>query len=99
MERRDSAGMAERGLVERGVAWKGLTRRGKGTAGMDRHELKAHRKRLGLSLAQAAAQVHVSARTWAHWEKGDRHIPEAVVHLFCVLNKIRYQSTTSFRAS
>jgi DNA-binding XRE family transcriptional regulator len=58
---------------------------------MDRHELKAHRKRLGLSLADAAAQVHVSPRTWANWESGDRHMPEGVVHLFCILNKIKYR--------
>jgi DNA-binding transcriptional regulator YiaG len=57
---------------------------------MNRHELKAHRKRLGLSLAQAATQVHVSPRTWARWESGDRHVPEAVVHLFCVINRIKY---------
>jgi DNA-binding XRE family transcriptional regulator len=58
---------------------------------MDRHELKAHRERLGLSLAEAAAQVHVSPRTWARWEDGTRHVPESVVHLFCVLNKITYR--------
>ena len=57
---------------------------------MDRHRLKAHRKRLGLSLAQAAAQVHVAPRTWARWESGERHVPEAAVHLFCALNRIPY---------
>jgi len=59
---------------------------------MDRFELKAHRKRLGLSLAQASGQVHVTPRTWARWEAGDRHIPEAIVHLFCTLNGIKYEA-------
>lgn len=53
-------------------------------------ELKALRKKLGLSMTQAAAQVHVTSRTWARWEAGDRHLPEAIVHLFCNLNKIPY---------
>jgi transcriptional regulator with XRE-family HTH domain len=60
---------------------------------MDREELRAHRKRLGLSLAQAAAQVHVSPRTWARYESAERHIPEAIVHLFCTLNGIQYRAT------
>ena len=58
---------------------------------MTRQELKALRKKLGLSLAEAAAQVHVAARTWARWESGERHVPEPIVHLFCVVNKVPYQ--------
>lgn len=57
---------------------------------MNRHELKATRRRLGLSQAKAAAQVHVSPRTWARWESGERHMPEGVVHLFCVVNGLPY---------
>jgi DNA-binding transcriptional regulator YiaG len=45
-------------------------------------ELKELRKTLGLSAAKAAAQVHVSERSWHRWEAGDRSIPESVVHLF-----------------
>lgn len=60
---------------------------------MEPKELKAHRKRLGLSLAQAAAQVHVSPRTWARWEAGDRHLPESIVELFCLKNGIKYQAS------
>ena len=59
---------------------------------MDRRELKAHRKRLGLSLSEAAAQVHVTARTWARYESGERHVPESIVHLFCLTNGIRYDA-------
>ena len=58
---------------------------------MTGQELKALRKKLGLSTTAAAAQVHVASRTWARWEAGDRHIPEAIVHLFCTLNKIKYE--------
>lgn len=62
---------------------------------MSRTELKRQRKRLGLSLADAAGQVHVNARTWARWEAGERHIPEAIVHLFCLLNRIPKKALTA----
>lgn len=51
-------------------------------------ELKALRKKLGLSLAQASRQVEVSARTWARWESGVQTIPEGAVKLFRILNKL-----------
>ena len=38
-------------------------------------ELKALRKSLGLSLAQASRLVEVSARTWCRWESGQQRIP------------------------
>jgi len=55
---------------------------------MTREEFRKHRKRLGLSLSQAAAQVHVSPRTLCRWESGERHLPETAAHLFAVLNGI-----------
>ena len=58
---------------------------------MTRQELKTLRDKLGLSVAQAAEQVHVSRRTWERYESGDRHVPEAIVHLFCVVNRIGYK--------
>jgi len=61
---------------------------GFGKADMDGRELKKLRKELGLSLAQAARQVEVSARTWARWEAGDQNIPEGAMKLFRILNKI-----------
>lgn len=51
-------------------------------------ELKALRKRLGLSLSQAARQVEVSARTWARWESGVQRVPDGAVKLFLILNKV-----------
>ena len=60
-------------------------------AKMTRQELRAHRKRLGLSLAQVARQVHVTARTWARYEAGERRVPETIVHLFCTINHIPYE--------
>lgn len=51
-------------------------------------ELKALRKELGLSLAQASRQVEVSARTWARWEAGAKPIPEGALKLFRILNKL-----------
>ncbi len=38
-------------------------------------ELKALRKRLGISLAKAARQIEVNARTLARWEAGTQAIP------------------------
>lgn len=58
---------------------------------MEPDELRALRERLGLSQAQAAAQVHVAPRTWARWESGARHIPESIVHLFHVVNSVHYE--------
>lgn len=54
-------------------------------------ELKALRKKLGLSLAEAAAQVHITVRSWSRYESGERRIPEGVVHLFCIQNKVNYR--------
>lgn len=53
-------------------------------------DLKKLRNKLGLSISQAAARVHVTPRTWARYEAGDRKIPEGVVHLFCVESNIEY---------
>lgn len=53
---------------------------------MNGAELKKLRYKLGLSLAQAARQVEVSARTWARWEAGDQTIPEGAMKLFRILN-------------
>lgn len=57
---------------------------------MTPEKLKALRKELGLSISQAAKCVHVTDRTWLRYEAGDRKIPEAVVHLFCLSNKAKY---------
>jgi DNA-binding transcriptional regulator YiaG len=73
------AGLAGWGAVLRGVA-------GKET--MTGSELKKLRKKLDLSLAQAARQVEVSPRTWARWEAGDQEIPEGAMKLFRILNKM-----------
>jgi transcriptional regulator with XRE-family HTH domain len=55
---------------------------------MDRHKLKGHRKRLGLSLAEAAAQVEIAPRSWARYESGERRIPPSIIRLFCLINRI-----------
>jgi DNA-binding transcriptional regulator YiaG len=51
-------------------------------------ELKKLRKKLGLSLAQAARQVEVSPRTWARWE-ATHQIPAGSLKLFEMLNGLR----------
>ena len=51
--------------------------------------LKALRKRLGLSLAEASRQVEVSTRTWARWESGVQKIPGGAIKLFLLLNKVK----------
>lgn len=55
---------------------------------VDRKVLKAHRKRLGLSLADAAGQVEIATRSWARYESGERRIPPSIVRLFCLINRI-----------
>lgn len=67
------------------MAWRGSARQGNELKGDD---LKALRKKLGLSLAEAARQVEVTPRTWARWESGERAIPTGAVKLFLMVNKI-----------
>lgn len=55
---------------------------------MEGKELKALRKKLGLSLAQAAGQVEVSVRSWARWESGKQDAPPGAIKLFLIVNKI-----------
>jgi transcriptional regulator with XRE-family HTH domain len=55
---------------------------------MDRHELKAARKSLGLSLADAAGQVGVTARAWARYESGERQLQFEIVFRFLLINKL-----------
>ena len=57
---------------------------------MENIELKTLRKKLDLSLSQAANQVHVTPRSWARYEDGTRPIPDGIVHLFCIVNGIDY---------
>ena len=56
--------------------------------------LKELRQHLGLSIAEASAQVHVAERTWLRWEAGEKKIPEGVVELFCRKNDLPYPPTT-----
>jgi len=53
-------------------------------------ELKKLRNCLGKSIAEAATQVHITSRSWLRYESGERKIPEGVIHLFCVQNKVKY---------
>ena len=48
-------------------------------------ELKAYRKRLGMTLARASKQVGVTSRTWCRWESGETPIPEGALKLFLLL--------------
>lgn len=58
-------------------------------------DLKKLRKKLGLTATQAAEQVHVSYRTWARWEAGTRHMPDAALHLFMALNGMKWKDDNS----
>ena len=58
---------------------------------MKPEKLKALRNKLGLSVVQSAEQVHVTGRSWSRYEDGTRPIPEGVIHLFCILNKLDYR--------
>lgn len=56
---------------------------------MTGQQLKAMRKKLGLSLAQAAKQVEVSVSTWCRWENGTTPVPRSAAKLFKMVNKIK----------
>lgn len=81
--RHGAAGAA--GGARLGVAWEAW--RGGVRQAMTGAELKALRKSLGLSLAEAAKQVEVSVRTWARWETSDE-VPPGAVKLFKIVNKL-----------
>jgi len=93
---RGEAGRGAAGEAWPGEVWRGLARQGAAWPGrlgrighqMSGAELKALRKTLGLSLAQAARQVEVSARSFARWESGAQNIPEGAIKLFKLLNNI-----------
>ena len=58
-------------------------------------QIKKLRKRIDRTQREAAADVHVSLRTWQSWETPDksqnsRQMPEAHLELFCLKNKISY---------
>jgi DNA-binding transcriptional regulator YiaG len=53
---------------------------------MNAQELKSLRKKLGLSLSQAARQVEVSVSTWCRWESGKQKMPNGAEKLFLLLN-------------
>jgi len=57
---------------------------------MNRKQLKKLREELGLSQSEASRLVHVTQRTWARYEAGDRSIPAGVIELFCIKNNIKY---------
>lgn len=57
---------------------------------MNKSELKALRNKLGLSVAKASVQVHITQRSWSRYESGERPLPEGVVELFCIKNNVKY---------
>jgi len=57
---------------------------------MDGKQLKSIRENLGFSLAKASAQVHIHPRTWSRYEIGEKPIPEGIIELFCIKNKLKY---------
>lgn len=52
-------------------------------------ELKALRVQFDLSIAKAARQVEVNARTWSRWESGSRAVPDSIVKLFKLINETK----------
>lgn len=60
------------------------------------NQLKALRKKLGYTQADAAATVRVTRRTWMSWELAEetenhRVMPEGLLELFCIKHKIDYR--------
>ena len=53
-------------------------------------KLKELRKEIGLSVADAALQVHITPRSWSRYESGERKTPKGVIELFCIKNNIKY---------
>jgi len=56
-----------------------------------REQLRRFRKRLRLTVAQAAAEVHVAPRTWVNWEAGAVEVPDTAAHLFSMLHGLKWR--------
>lgn len=56
-------------------------------------KLKRVRREHGLSQSKAAQLVHMTQRSWARYEAGDRTPPEGVLELFCIKLGIPYHET------
>lgn len=59
------------------------------------NQVKKLRSRTGKTQTEASIDVHVSLRRWQGWEApvdaaSHRKMPEALVELFCLKNKISY---------
>jgi DNA-binding XRE family transcriptional regulator len=57
--------------------------------------IKRLRALAGKTQVEAAAEVHVTARTWQNWEapknaNNSANMPEGLIELFCIKNKITY---------
>jgi DNA-binding XRE family transcriptional regulator len=57
--------------------------------------IKKLRTLTGKTQVEAAADVHVTARTWQNWEASKKvnnsfNMPEGLIELFCIKNKITY---------
>ena len=57
---------------------------------MTPENFKKLRLRTKLSPQKSAELVHISKRSWSRYEKGDRDVPEGIVHLFCLMTQITY---------
>ena len=60
-------------------------------ATMSAKQLRSARKRLRLTVAQAAAEVHVAPRTWVNWEAGAVEVPDTAAHLFSMLHGLKWR--------
>jgi len=59
---------------------------------MTGQELKDHRKRLGVTQAQLAERLGVTANALARWERGERRIAEPVARLVRLLVQLKGQT-------
>lgn len=50
------------------------------------------REAAGKTQEEAAAIVHVNVRTWQRFESGEKEIPEGVIHLFCLMAQLDYDT-------
>jgi transcriptional regulator with XRE-family HTH domain len=65
---------------------------------MTGRSLRLLRKRLGLSVAKAAALIHVAPRTWVRWESGETPVPDTAAHLFHLVNGLEWPLTKKARS-
>lgn len=58
--------------------------------------LRAFRLAASTTQKEAALVCHTSEKTWIAWESGNKDVPEAIIHLFCLISGQKYDGKKGY---